>query len=293
MDWGKVRFFLGEVWASFTRNGPMQLTAIGTVAITIVTLGSFLYVRDALESVGRQFLGAIEISVFLSDKIDDAGALSLRSTLRKDPRIASVVFVPRAEGLRQLRARLNNQVDTSLLTSNPLPNALRVKVHVPQNVSAVAAHIAQEPGVANVNYAKDAVRRLLLLSEVMARVGLGAIIAFGLCAAVIISNTIRLTILARRREISIMQLVGATNMYIRGPFLCEGLIDGVLGAALALGLLELARIELLPKFASSLPFIPLANIHINAAALAIQLLAIGAGVGVLAAWISVGRYLRA
>ena len=293
MDWGKVRFFLGEVWASFTRNGPMQITAIGTVAITIVTLGSFLYVRDALGSVGKQFLSAIEISVFLSDKVNDAGAQELRNTLRKDSRISNVVFVPRAEGLRQLRARLGNQIDTSLLTTNPLPNALRVKVHVPQDVAAVAARIAKQPGVANVNYAEDAVRRLLVLSDVMARVGLVAIIAFGLCAAVIISNTIRLTILARRREIAIMQLVGATNMYIRGPFLCEGLVDGVLGAALALGLLDLARIQLLPKFASSLPFIPLTSIHIHAASLALQLLVIGAVVGVSAAWISVGRYLRA
>lgn len=293
MDWGKVRFFLGEVWASFTRNGPMQLTAIGTVAITIVTLGSFLYVRDALGSVGKQFLGAIEISVFLSDNVDERGAQSLRAQLQKDPRISSVVFIPRAEGLRQLRARLNNQVDTSLLTTNPLPNALRVKVHNPQNVHAVAALIAKAPGVANVNYAEDAVRRLLVLSDVMERVGLGAIIVFGLCAAVIISNTIRLTILARRREIAIMQLVGATNMYIRGPFLFEGLIDGVLGAAVALGLLELARTQLLPKFASSLPFIPFSSIHIDVATLALQLLAIGAAVGVLAAWISVGRYLRA
>lgn len=271
----------------------MQITAIGTVAITIVTLGSFLYVRDALGSVGKQFLSAIEISVFLSDKVNDAGAQELRNTLRKDSRISNVVFVPRAEGLRQLRARLGNQIDTSLLTANPLPNALRVKVHVPQDVAAVAARIAKQPGVANVNYAEDAVRRLLVLSDVMARVGLVAIIAFGLCAAVIISNTIRLTILARRREIAIMQLVGATNMYIRGPFLCEGLVDGVLGAALALGLLDLARIQLLPKFASSLPFIPLTSIHIHAASLALQLLVIGAVVGVSAAWISVGRYLRA
>jgi len=153
LDWGKVRFFLGEVWASFTRNGPMQLTAIGTVAITIVTLGAFLYTRDAVSSIGRQFLSTIELSVFFADSVDDKGASAVRRRLLQDPRIASVVYVPRAEGLRQLRARLRNQIDTSLLTSNPLPNALRVKVKRPAHVHAVATMIGKLHGVATVSYA--------------------------------------------------------------------------------------------------------------------------------------------
>jgi len=293
LDWGKVRFFLGEVWASFTRNGPMQITAVGTVAITIVTLGAFLYTRDALGSLGRQFLDSIEISVFFSPNVGDDAASATRARILNDPRVASVVYVPRKQGLDEMRARLQGQVDTSLLTTNPLPNALRVKVKTPQSVDGVARMIQKMPGVDRVNYAEEAVRRLLAFSDVMARIGLGAIVAFALCAAVIISNTIRLTILARRREISIMQLVGATNMYIRGPFLCEGLIDGVLGALVALGLLEIGRREFLPKLAASLSFVPISTIHVDVLALGGELLGIGAAVGVLAAWISVGRYLRA
>jgi len=109
-------------------------------------------------------------------------------------------------------------------------------------------------------------------------------------AAIIISNTIRLTVFARRREISIMQLVGATNMYIRMPFIAEGMLAGILGSGIALGVLFIARVELIPKLAATLSFVPFS---VNEPMLALQCLAVGAAVGFVAAWLSVGRYLRA
>jgi cell division transport system permease protein len=108
-------------------------------------------------------------------------------------------------------------------------------------------------------------------------------------AAIIIANTIRLTVFARRREIAIMQLVGATNMYIRLPFIAEGMLAGVLGALLALVVLFVARLEVVPKLAAMLAFVPF---NVNEGALAGECLAVGAAVGFIAAWFSVGRYLR-
>ncbi len=292
MDWGRLRFFFSEVLRNFSRNAVMQLTAIATVTVTIAILGSFLFVRETLGSIGDRMLHQIEISVFLDNGLTAAAENTLQKRIAADPRVLAVTFIPRAEGLRQMRERLRGQIDTSLLTNNPLPDALRVKVVEPSEVHAVAAAIGKMPGVATVSYAQDAVTKALRVGDVFARLGLVVVGVLVLVAAIIISNTIRLTVLARRREIAIMQLVGATNGFIRGPFVFEGLLAGVIGAAIALGLLVLAQHQLLPKLVAALPFVPLGTALPNPGLLAAELLGTGAAVGIVASWFSVGRYLR-
>ena len=290
MDWGRVQFFLGEVFANFTRNAAMQLTAIGTVAVTIVMLGSFLYVRDTLTTFGQSILKQIEIAVYLDDNATDAQAKSLATTLATDSRIASARYVPRDQGLKEMRERLGRDFDTSLLTANPLPNAFRVAVHDAGDVPAVAAMVAKLPHVAKVDYAADTVTKLLKAADVIGRIGLAMIALLVLTAAIIIANTIRLTVFARRREIAIMQLVGATNMYIRMPFIAEGVIAGVIGSLLAIAVLALAQMQIVPKIETTLQFVPF---HVDELRLVGELLLVGAVVGLISSWFSVGRYLRA
>ncbi len=293
MDPGRIRFFCSELWRNFTRNVIMQLTAIGTVTITILLLGSFLFTRETLGKISSDVIGKIEISVFLTDRAGAPQAGRLAATIARDRRVKSVVYIPRAEGLRQLRERLRGQIDTSLLTANPLPDALRVRVVDPGRVRAVAAAIRKLPAVANVEYAQDVVERLLAVSAVLARIGLIIVGLLVATAAIIISNTIRLTVFARRREIAIMQLVGASAAYIRLPFIFEGLIAGIAGAALAVALLDVARFRFLPGLIAELPWLPLHAVTINEWLFALELLAVGAAVGVIGSWVSVGRYLRA
>jgi cell division transport system permease protein len=289
VDWGRVRFFLGEVRTNFTRNATMQITAIGTVAVTVVMLGTFLFVRDTVASFGQGILTKIEIAVYLKDEVDDKRAKEIGMGFARDERIVAARYVPKREGLNQMRERLGKDFDTSLLTANPLPNAFRVRVRKPDDVMAVAAAIARIPGVAKADFAAETVTKLLRAADVVGRVGLGMIALLVLTAAIIIANTIRLTVFARRREIAIMQLVGATSLYIRMPFIAEGMLAGVLGACVAIGLLAIARMQLVPKIAATLSFVP---IHANESQIALELLAVGAGVGLVASWFSVGRYLR-
>jgi cell division transport system permease protein len=293
LDWGKLRFFLGEVLSNFSRSKGMQLTAIATVGVTIFMLGSFLYTRETLSKLSAGLLSRIEISVFLNDRADDKAGHALAQQIGSDPRVLAVTYVPKAEGLRQLRDRLKGQIDTSLLTTNPLPNALRVRVKDPDNVAAVARSIGKMPGVASVEYAQDAVAKALRLTEIFGKLGFGVILVLIFAAAVIISNTIRLTVYARRREIAIMQLVGATNAYIRAPFLAEGLVAGTLGALFAIAILAIIRAELVPKVLQTISFIPFQSVHVDQVRLVLELLAAGAVVGVIGAWASVSRYLRA
>jgi cell division transport system permease protein len=293
MDWGRVQFFFSEVWRNFTRNLIMQVTAIGTVTVTITLLGAFLFTRATIGTIGDDVLKKIEISVFLRDGATQADAHALEVKLGDDPRVQSVVYVPKSVGLQQMRERLRGQIDTSLLTTNPLPDALRVRVVDPADVVGVANAIRKMNGVANVEYAADAVQKLLRIAGVLGRIGLGIVCLLVFTAAIIISNTIRLTVFARRREIAIMQLVGASSSYVRLPFIFEGFLDGVLGSALALAVLEIARYQLLPKLTVALPFLPMRSAGHDTLTFALELLGTGAAVGIVASWVSVGRYLRA
>ena len=292
MDWGKVKFFLGEVLRNFTRNAGMQATAIGTVAITIILLGAFLFVRATLAGLGNDILSQIEVSAYFTSDATPHQEAQVRAALGRDARIASVEFVSKKQGLAELREQTHGSIDTSLLTENPLPDKLRVKVVDPSEVPAVAASIQKMDGVANVVFPQTVVARLLALGGVLRRVGIGVIVTFLVVAGIIISNTIRLTVFARRREISIMQLVGATNMYIRAPFICEGMLDGVLGSLIALVALVFARLWLWPKLLLALPWIQLNATSVNGPMLSLELVAVGAAIGALASWISVGRHLR-
>lgn len=271
----------------------MQATAIGTVAVTIVLLGAFLYARASVSHIANDAMSQITISVYLTPDASKAREDALRTAFAKDDRILSTDFVPKKDGLKELEARMRGQLDvSSYMTENPLPDKFRVKVRYPEEVPAVAATIKKLPGVQTVDYGQDVVQRLLQIVSVARRVGIGLIALFILVAGIIISNTIRLTVFARRREISIMQLVGATNMYIRLPFICEGLIDGTLGAIVAVGALAVARATLLPKLAVALPWVQLGGAQVDSSSLILQLFAVGAAVGVVSSWIAVGRFLR-
>jgi cell division transport system permease protein len=292
LDSGKVKFFLAEVLRNFSRNTGMQLTAIGTVAITIVLLGLFLFVRAAVADAGRQLLDQIEVSAYLRTDATPAQSTAIAHFLAQDPRIASVEFVPKKRALAELRERTKGTIDTALLTENPLPDKFRIKTRAADDVPAVAASVRRLSGVENVVYGQKIVQRLLQLGVVLRRVGIGVIVVFFAVAGIIISNTIRLTVFARRREIAIMQLVGATSTYIRLPFICEGLLDGFIGALLAVALLAIARAALWPRLLEALPWAALTATPVDPRVLAAQLLLVGAVIGIVASWLSVGRHLR-
>jgi cell division protein FtsX len=171
MDWGKLRFFLNEVRRNFTRNVVMQVTAIGTVTVMIVLLGR-LSLRARGGHAHRRSGRAPDRDLGLPRRQGDPD--DARAAIIGDPQRSareSVDYVPKAEGLRRMRERLRNQIDTSLLTSNPLPDALHVRVIDADTVAAVAAHVRKLPHVADVEYAHDAVERLLRLSDVVGKVG--------------------------------------------------------------------------------------------------------------------------
>ncbi len=270
----------------------MQITAIGTVAMTLMLLGAFLYVRTTLADLGNGMLAQIEISAYLEPNVTPHQINALRAAFKVDPRISSAEFVPKSEGLKELRARMRGIIDTSLLTENPLPDKFRIRVRAPQLVPAVAKDVARLSGIQRVLYGQQVVTRLLQLGEVLRRVGMALIALFLVVAGIIISNTTRLAVYARRREIGIMHLVGATNAYIRMPFIVEGLVVGILGAVAAIVLLVAAHAMFWPRILEALPFVRFNTAVVDVPSLILQLFLVGAIIGSAAAWVAVGRYLQ-
>ena len=292
MDWGKARFFWGEVAQNFTRNLTMALTAIGTVAVTIVVLGIFLFARSSFNVVMNAVVKQVDISVYLKNEATAVDIDAMMRKLRADPRIDGVRFVSKQEALEQMRRELRGQVNLSLINSNPLPNAFVVHTVEPTDVPVVATELESNPSVALVNYGSSTTEKLLRVRQVLSAIGLGIIVLLLFATALIVYNTIRLTVYARQHEISIMQLVGATNWTIRWPFVFEGVLTGLIGALIGVAVLWPAYRAFAPKLALNLPFLPLDLAAVPIGSLALELVAIGTVIGMLGSWLSVSRYLK-
>ena len=270
----------------------MALTAIGTVAISVVVLGIFLFARSSFNIVMSAVVNKVDISVYLRNEATAADIDAMMRKLRADPRIDGVRFVSKQEALEQLRRELRGQVNLNLINTNPLPNAFVVHTVDPTDVPVVAESLQTRPSVAMVNYGSRTTQKLLQMRQVLSTIGAGIIVLLLFATALIIYNTIRLTVYARQREINIMQLVGATNWTIRWPFVFEGVLTGLIGALIGLGVLWPAYRAFAPKLALNLPFLPLDLAAVPIGRLALELVLIGAVIGMVGSWLSVSRYLR-
>lgn len=292
LDWGKVRFFWAEVAQNFTRNITMALTAIGTIAISIILLGVFLFLRTSFDLVMKNIVGQVAIAIYLRDDASGLDVDALMRSLQADPRVDTVRYVSKKRAIINLRQSLRGQFNFGILNTNPLPNTIVVHTHIPGDVPPLAGELSTKPGVANVNYGSGVTQKLLRAEALFSAAGLGVVALLLLATALIMYNTIRLTVFARQREIRIMQLVGATGWAVRWPFVFEGILSGLLGAAIGLLILDAGYRSLAPKFILNLPFIPFNPASVPLPHLALELVLVGVLVGMLSSMLSIGRSLK-
>ncbi|MBM7552053.1 permease-like cell division protein FtsX [Thalassobacillus pellis] len=219
---------------NLARNGWMSFASISAVTVTLLLVGVFAALLFNLNEIGTQIEEDVEIKVFIERTADEEAKETLRNELEGISKVASVEYQSKEEGLQQLIESLGDegQVFASLKDENPLNDAYVVKTADPEDTLSVAKSIENFKSVADVEYAKQTVERLFNVMNVMRNIGIGLIIGLLFTAMFLIANTIKITIVARRREIEIMKLVGATNWFIRWPFLFEGIMIGILGAAI-------------------------------------------------------------
>lgn len=292
MDWGKVKFFWAEVAQNFTRNLTMAVTAIGTVAIAIVLLGVFLFLRQSFDLAIATVAGQINVRAYLKDGATQDQINAMTAALRADPRVASLKYIDKKHAMIDLRKQMRGQMNLDVINVNPLPDTIEIVPRDPYDAPAIASAIKLKPIVAKVNDGGTLTQELLKVDTVVSLAGIGIVTMLIIATVLLIYNTIRLTVFARQREIHIMQLVGATRWTVRWPFVFEGILSGAIGAIGGLIMLTIAYRTLVPKIALNVPFLPLKLESVPVGHLAIELLLAGTVVGMLASLVSVGRYLR-
>lgn len=233
-----VRYAVEEAVASLWRGRRAALLSIGTIAIALFVLGSFLLATTNLEQLAAEWRQAAELSVFLADDASDEDRRAVEAAIAADPLVAGHEFVSKAVALqrfKQMFEGLSQAADA--LDANPVPASYEVRL-TPDAAAAAVDRLADRlrgtRGVADVRYDRQWLDRLMAAALVLRRIGLvlGAVLI--LAAALTVANVVRLALHARQDEIGIMDLVGAPTAYVRGPFIAEGILQGGLGSLVAL-----------------------------------------------------------
>jgi cell division transport system permease protein len=236
-----------------------------------------------------------EISINVADDTPLQTTYEFQQQLAADPRVISVQFVTKDEALAQFKSDPQNFVLAQQISGNPLDAKLEVRVASLDDVAAIDALGRKWSGVDPTdptNYQGDFVSRMLSLSSWLSIAGIGLMVILVIVSVVIVMNTIRTAVYHRRKEIEVMKLVGATEWFVRGPFVLEGIMTGLIAAAIALALLVVAYEPAVDRFKSDIAFIPLSYDPAFITSLARDLLLGGAMLGALGSYIGVRRYVR-
>lgn len=285
--------FLREVITNMRHNPMMSVASVSTVMVLALILGIFVLIIANLESLADQLTGEMQLKVYMSADFKPEQINAFKSAAYEIGHVAKVNFVSKDEAFKKLRRRLNAKLDLSDLESNPLPDAFEIPVDDPAFLEPAAQKIARLPGVEVVDYGREEAQKLMKLNHIVRIVGFVILAMLFASTLLIISNTIRLTVFARRKEIDIMQLVGAADWFIRWPFILEGITHGMLGAAAASLLIDVSYRIVVPQIQHSISFLPILLPSQIMPYLNLGLVGLGCLVGALGSLISVNRHLKA
>jgi cell division transport system permease protein len=248
------KFFLAEAWRSIRANAAVSVAATVTVLIAVFILGafipSFLYVQSTVDSQKEK----VDIDAFISDSATVPQVEGLRTqlvALQDNGQIREFTYVSKDDALTELRGRLKDPSILEELPSNPLPAKFNIKPTDPDNAQGIIDQISDSPAIdpeLGISYGKETADKLLSVARFIQWAGLGLITILLVASILLIGNTIRLSIFARRREVEVMKLVGATNWFIRWPFVIEGVICGLVGAILSVALLWAVKIGVVDQW---------------------------------------------
>ncbi|MDU4959287.1 MAG: permease-like cell division protein FtsX [Sporomusaceae bacterium] len=289
-----IEYFVRSAFSSLRRNGLMSIASITTVALSLLILGMFLIMVLNLNNMASVLESQVQISVYLEDRLTTGEIRALGERIAKTPGVQQATFIGRDEALARFKERLGEQqgILTTLGDTNPLPNAYEIKADNPDNVRAIAQTVGEYDGVENAKFSQNVVDQLFSLTHMIRIVGIALIIFLALAALFIISNTIRITVFARRKEIGIMKYVGATDWFIRWPFLIEGIIMGFTGSLLAVILLFQAYSTLTQRVYETLAFLPIIPKYPFLQIISVILVIAGMVIGATGSTISLKRFLK-
>jgi cell division transport system permease protein len=287
-------FFLREALRAMRRNAAPSFAALATVLVTMLVVGVFIPAVEVTSGAANSVRGRLYVEVFMKTSATSSDDARVEREIRAAPHVKSVVFVSKAQAFAQQKKL--NPAAYALLQYNPLPDSFHVYPDNPANVLAVQAALTRgggvfDPTIQNVMEKKSYTKKALELTSAVKWGGLAFAGLLTLASILLVANTIRLSLFARRREVEVMRLVGATNWFIRWPFVIEGVLVGAAGALLAIVVLAIVKIALLDPLFSGWALVGGVRTIAFPALLAIMM---GAGVLVssVGSGVSLRRYLR-
>jgi cell division transport system permease protein len=288
-----VVFSIRRAWQGFWRNALMSLAATLTMILMLLLLAGFFILQNVLLASLSFVEEKVEVKAYLENTATQVQVADLTARIDAMPETATVEFVSRDEALRRFREALEAQGREDLsryLEANPLYASINVKLRSPADLDTVAAAMRDEPIVRDVLNIEALVDNVVTVTSFVRTAGVAMVAVVGLIVLFIIVNTIRLAVVARAEEIEIMRLVGASDAFIRWPFVFEGALVGLLGALVTLGLLVAAAD---PLSAAMVGFFNVLPLQLGALGrdTAVIVTATGLGLGVLGSWLSVRTYL--
>jgi len=288
-----LAFSVSRAWQGFWRNAAMSIAATATMTLMLLLLAGFWIVQAGLLA-GLEFVEQkVEVVADLRDGTPQLGVDEIQAKLLAMPEVRDVAYISKDEALRRFRENRTNQGEedlTKYLETNPLHASFEVKLRNAADFAVVADALTAEPNVERVKNIADLANRVITVTDFLRTAGVALLAIIGAIVLFIIINTIRLAVLGRAEEIEVMRLVGASDAFIRWPFVFEGALVGLLGAIVTVAVLAVAA-DPLGRF--MFDFFRILPIRIGSISRDVALLVFGAGtgLGVLGAWVSVRTYL--
>ncbi len=292
--WRLLKRSVVEGFKGIFAHGLMSFASVGTVAISLTVLAFFLLLAANLAHVADVLEEQVEVVAYCHPEFDRAQQQTLIERIRAIPGVRNVLFISREQALDRLREQFGSQADLldAVEEDNPLRDSVEVSVLSASDTQTVVGALAEFDGIQDVVYQREVVDRIYAMTEALRTAGVSLVFLLAVVTFLLISNTVRLSIHARRDEIEVMRLVGATSGFISGPLLVEGMGLGLLGAAVAGGVIAWGYIDLFSVAQTSLPFVPLVGPRPLLENLAQLLAACGVLIGLISSWFSVRRYVR-
>ncbi|AIF44146.1 permease-like cell division protein FtsX [Virgibacillus sp. SK37] len=296
MKFRTVRRHLREGFKNIARNGWMTVASVGAVTTTLILVGAFLALMLNLNQMADNIEEDVEINALLELTLEENQITTIGDKIKQMNGVDSVVFSSKDEQLSELVDSMGEEGKSWQLfeQDNPLNHVYIIKTKEPQDTIKVADKISDLQGVQEVNYGQGVVERLFEFNKYARTIGLVLIVGLVFTAIFLISNTIKITIMARSREIGIMKLVGATNGFIRWPFFIEGLLLGILGAVVPIAVILGGYYYLENNISQRInySFVELLPFNPFAWQLSLIILGIGALIGVWGSVMSVRKFLK-
>lgn len=290
MNFSSVEFLIQEAFTGIRRNGLMAFASISTIALSLGVLGAFVLVAMGANNFTASQIGKFEVAVYMGIDVDRKTTDALADSVGKMPDVASVKVLSRDEEWAAFK-RTNPNIRSAGLQDNPIPFSLNVRVSKPEATATIANKIRTMQGVHKVKDGRDVLSRVMSIARVVRGISIAGVFVLLITAVFIISNAIKLTLYARRREIRIMKLVGATNWFIRVPLIIEGIVFGATGAFVAWLLLRMGDIYV-ARSVSEMPFMAQFSSDVTPAALAATLIVLGIIIGAAGSFVSIRRFLH-